>query len=171
MSYKLLKPYTNKEYCDFVVEYNHNKGMMIQETDYAVHALEPWEYLEGEEVKNNKKEWEQEQIEAEKKRIDNLTVTALDFICFLEYLGLTLEQINTYIDNNLEIKMQLTYCQNVYCGVAKGFCPIELGTLTLTADMVEIFFKYKNGEIDSIEGFLPRGGVNDVESSKIGVNL
>ena len=155
MSYKLLKPYTNKEYCDFVVEYNHNKGMMIQETDYAVYALEPWEHLEGEEVIDTKDEWEQEQIEAEKKRIDNLTVTALDFIRFLEYLGLTLEQINTYIDNNLEIKTQLTYCQNVYCGVAKGFCPIELGAFTLTSDMVEIFFKYKNGEIDNIEGLLP----------------
>ena len=40
MSYKLDKPYTDKQRADFIVEYNHNKGLVIQETDTALYALE-----------------------------------------------------------------------------------------------------------------------------------
>lgn len=84
---------------------------------------------------------EKEQMEQE--RINNLTMTALDFIGVLQSFGLTLEQINTYLENNLPVKMQLTYCQNVYCGVAKSFMPIEYEGITITAQMVEDAFKAK----------------------------
>ena len=40
MSYKLEKPYTDEQYADFVVEYNHNQGLNIEETEMAVYALE-----------------------------------------------------------------------------------------------------------------------------------
>lgn len=79
--------------------------------------------------------------------VDNLTMTALDFIGVLQSLGITLEQINTYLENNLPIKMQLTYCQNVYCGVVKQLCPLTVGSITITAEMVEQAFRAKNGII------------------------
>jgi hypothetical protein len=77
--------------------------------------------------------------------VNNLTMTALDFIKILQSLGLTLLQINSFLDNNLEIKTQLTYCNNVYCGVVKSFVPITVEGVTITAQMVEQAFKAKNG--------------------------
>lgn len=72
--------------------------------------------------------------------VDTLTMTPLDFIKCLQYLGLSLEQINNFLDNNLEIKMQLTYCNNVYCGVAKSFVPITIEGITITKEMIEQIF-------------------------------
>ena len=91
--------------------------------------------------------YEQEQAQKEAERIGNLTMTALDFITFLRQSGLTLEQIRAYLDSNIELATQLTYCQNVYCRVAKSVMPITLGDITITAEMVETAFKLKNGEI------------------------
>lgn len=77
--------------------------------------------------------------------VDTLTMTPLDFIKVLESLGLTLLQINNFLDNNLEIKTQLTYCNKVYCGVAKSFVPITVEGITITKEMVEKAFKDKYG--------------------------
>ena len=83
----------------------------------------------------------------EEIQINKLTMTPLDFIGVLQGFGLTLEQINAYLEANLEVKMQLTYCQFVYCGVAKSLMPITFEDVTITADMVETAFKAKYGEI------------------------
>lgn len=89
--------------------------------------------------------WEEEQAQKEQERINNLTMTPLDFIGVLQSLGLSLEQINAFLESNLNIKMQLTYCNSVYCGVVKSFLPMEVGGVTITDDMVEQAFKLKNG--------------------------
>lgn len=53
MSYKLQKPYTNKQRVDFVVEHNHNQGLILEETAVALYALEADEIMQdGEVVKN-----------------------------------------------------------------------------------------------------------------------
>lgn len=78
-------------------------------------------------------------------RINNLTMTPLDFIKVLEGLGLTLMQINGFLEDNLDIKMQLTYCNSVYCGVVKSFLPKTIDGVTITAEMAEQAFKTKNG--------------------------
>lgn len=96
---------------------------------------------------------EEQKAQEERERINKLTMTALDFIGFLQDAGLTLEQINAYLEANLSVKMQLTYCQNVYCGVAKSLMPITFEDITITADMVELAFRIKNGEtIDEDNG-------------------
>lgn len=89
----------------------------------------------------------QEEAQKEAERVNNLTMTPLDFIKVLESLGLTLAQITSFLDANLEIKTQLTYCNSVYCGVVKSFLPMTIGDLTITAEMAEQAFKAKNGEI------------------------
>lgn len=89
--------------------------------------------------------YEEEQRQKEQERINNLTMTPLDFIGVLQSLGLTLEQINVFLESNLNIKMQLTYCNSVYCGVVKSFLPITIGELTITPEMVESAFIAKNG--------------------------
>ena len=45
MSYELKKPFTDQEYADFVVEYNHKKGLNIEETENAIFALEQNEIM------------------------------------------------------------------------------------------------------------------------------
>lgn len=93
-------------------------------------------------------DYEQEEKRKEEERVAKLTMTALDFITFLQLAGLTLEQINSYLEANLAVKMQLTYCQNVYCGVACALMPITVGDITITKEMVILAFKKKNGELE-----------------------
>lgn len=45
MSHKLEKPYNNKQRADFIVEYNHNQGLLIAETENALFALEENEIM------------------------------------------------------------------------------------------------------------------------------
>ena len=129
----LQKPYTDTERMDFIVNNNHNLGYVIEETDTELQA---W----------GKTEEEKQQEETE--RVGELTMTALDFITFLRQCGLTLEQIRAYLNANIELDTQLTYCQNVFCKVARAIMPITLGDITITAEMVEQAFKRKNGEAE-----------------------
>ncbi len=70
MSYKLEKPYTDRERADFVVLYNHNQGLIIEETDTALYALEADEIMQnGVPIKNPN--YAAKQLEAEKvKRLE-----------------------------------------------------------------------------------------------------
>lgn len=129
----LNKPYTEEQRISFIVEQNHQQGYEIRETETELQA---W----------GKTEEEKQQEEAE--RVGELTMTALDFITFLRQCGLTLEQIRAYLSTNIELDTQLTYCQNVYCKVARAIMPITLGDITITAEMVEQAFKRKNGEAE-----------------------
>lgn len=91
--------------------------------------------------------YEQEQAQKEQDRINNLTMTAWDFVEFLKGAGLTSTQIMAFLNANPDIQLHLTCCQNVYCGVAKSLMPISLGDITITADMVETAFKIKHSEV------------------------
>lgn len=114
------------------------EGLKIKETQEG-YVIYDFELITVEEK-------EAKETQKEQERINKLTMTALDFIGFLQDAGLTLEQINAYLEANLAVKIQLTYCQNVYCGVAKSLMPITFEDITITADMVEIAFRIKNGE-------------------------
>ena len=107
--------------------------------------------LDGEEYVLKDEVWKEEQAQKESERLNMLSMTALDFIKALQSFGLTLEQINAYLEANLAAKMQLTYCQNVYCGIVKALMPITVGDITITADMIETAFKVKNSA-DSVGG-------------------
>lgn len=78
---------------------------------------------------------------------DKLTMTALDFIKVLKSLGITSEQIHNFLDTHEDLKDELTFCQNVYCGVVKQLCPLTVGNTTITVEIVEQAFKAKNGII------------------------
>ena len=128
----LNKPYTDEERLNFIVTQNHQLGYEIKETETA---LEAWGLTE------------EEQAQQEQERINNLTMTPLDFIKVLMSLGLTLEQVNEFLESNLDIKMQLTYCNSVYCGVVKRFLPITIEGTAITPEMVEAAFVDKNERI------------------------
>ena len=119
----LQKPYTSNEREQFAGKYMY--GYELRETETA---LEVWDYTEEEKQQQRQDE------------INNLTMTPLDFIKVLMSLGLSLEQVNAFLESNLEVKMQLTYCNSVYCGVVKSFLPITIGELVITPEMVEQAF-------------------------------
>lgn len=76
--YKIEKPLSIQERADFIVEYNHNKGLRIEETDLAMYALEAWELLEGDEVIDNIEAYEAQQEQVERERIAKLNLTGAD---------------------------------------------------------------------------------------------
>lgn len=72
MSYKLEKPYTDKERADFVVLYNHNQGLIIEETATALYALDADEIMQnGVPIKNPNYAAEQLEVEKAKRLEEN----------------------------------------------------------------------------------------------------
>ena len=101
MSYKLEKPYTEKEKLDFIVEYNHNKNLRIEETEIALYALEAWELLQGNEVIDNTEAYEAEQEQQERERIAMLSLTRGDvFRGLLQARGVTRLMLRGMIEGN-----------------------------------------------------------------------
>lgn len=78
MSYKLNKPYTDEEYANFVVEHNHNNGLLIEETETTVYALEPNEIMGDAGVPVINPNYEAEQAQKERERLSMLNLTAAD---------------------------------------------------------------------------------------------
>ena len=104
MSYKLEKPISIQERADFIVEYNHNKGLQIEETGLALYALEAWELLEGDEVIDNTEAYEAEQAQKEKERIAHLSLTRGDvFRGLLQARGVTRLMLRGMIEGNAEL--------------------------------------------------------------------
>ena len=108
---QLLKPYTENERINFIVEQNHKNGFEIKETETA---LEAWGYTE-EEIQKLKEE-----------ALNRLKMTPLDLITAIKSTGLTDEQVANFLNNNLSIKHQLLFCRDVYCGVVRQMCPIKI---------------------------------------------
>ena len=129
----LEKPYTTKERIEFILEYNRKQGCLI-------------EILEDETMQASKMvKTDEELAQEEQDRINHLTCTALDLITFIKSLGLTDEQILAYLQANPSVQLQLTLCQNVFCGVVRQLCPLKISdTVTLTDEMVVSFFKKKH---------------------------
>jgi len=95
--------------------------------------------------------YEQEAQQREQERINNLHVTPLDFLKMLMALGVTDEQIDVFLDSHIAIKHQLTFCNHVYCGVAKALAPFEIAGKTITAQQIEQLFIQALGTIENIQ--------------------
>lgn len=88
---------------------------------------------------------EEEITKEEQDKINHLTMTALDLVTYIKKAGVTDEVILQYLQSNPSVQLQLTLCQNVYCGVVRQLCPIKITEeLTLTDEMVVSFFKKKH---------------------------
>ncbi len=78
MSYKLQTPYNSKQRADFIVEYNHRRGLRIESLGEDLYALEENEIIVNNEViidPDYKTKKEQE----ERERLDGLMMTRSDF--------------------------------------------------------------------------------------------
>ena len=82
---QLNKPYTENQRMDFIVQYNHNMGYKIEETETHLNAMG---YTE------------EEKQEQERKRLDGLKMTRGDvFEALILARGLTKPQIRAMIEN------------------------------------------------------------------------
>ena len=150
MSYKIKKPLSIQERADFIVEYNHNKGLRIEETDLAMYALEAWELLESDEVIDNTEAWEAKQELKERERIGNLKCTKRVFALMLQELGVSYTQLKELIATNEQAQLEWDLC--VELERKNPLLDIMALQLDITPVQLDNLFRYANNEI-TIEEF------------------
>ena len=145
MSYILEKPYSESEKIEFIVEYNHNKGLRIEETEIALYALEVNEIMvDG--VPQVDPEYEAKQEAKEKERIGNLKCTKRVFALMLQELGVDyITVLLPLIESNSQAKLEWDLC--VELERKNPLLDIMAGQLGITPDQLDGLFKYANGEL------------------------
>lgn len=116
MSYKIIKPITTQERADFIVEHNHNNGRRIEETDFALYALEAWELLKENTVIDNSDLYLEELEKEERKKIANLKLTRREFfLAIYKDLRITPEDIKEMISSQEDL-IEFEYATEYYRG-------------------------------------------------------
>lgn len=132
---QLLKPYTENQKMDFIVEHNHKQGLLVKETETALIALGKTE-----------EELEQE----EKERIAKLTCTKRVFALMLQELGITYAILKQLISTNEQAQLEWDLCVELERG--NPLLDIMANQLGITPEQLDGLFKYANGEI-TLEDF------------------
>ena len=124
---ELLKPYTDKERMDFIVEQNHNNSYEIREAETA---LEAWGYTEV------------EKQEQERERIAKLSMTKREiFLGLYRAKGITPDMLKAQITDPQAL-IEFEYANDYY----RGNPLIDLigGQLGFTTEQLDKFFKTKD---------------------------
>lgn len=101
-------------------------------------------YQDGEIVKNpNYKEIKQQK---EQERVNSLTMTAQDLLDMIHNLGVSWDAIDEYLNSHKELKLRLTTCQNVFCGILRQLLPLDIDGVKITDEMVVRAFEVKNSQ-------------------------
>lgn len=148
--YKIEKPLSIQERADFIVKYNHNKGLRIEETGKALYALEAWELLEGDNVIDNTEAWQAEQEQKEREHIGNLKCTKRVFALMLQELGVSYTQLKELIATNEQAQLEWDLC--VELERKNPLLDIMALQLDITPVQLDNLFRYANNEI-TIEEF------------------
>ena len=116
MSYELTKPYTQGLRNKFIVKYNHNMGLRIEETPKAIYALEANEVMQdGHPIVNPN--YEQEQAQKERQRLDLLNLTKADVLLALyQDKGITPDDIKAMLKDNVPALIKFDYASSYYRG-------------------------------------------------------
>lgn len=131
----LSKPYTEEERINFIVEYNHNLGYEINETETELQALG---YTE------------EESAQQERERIAKLTCTKRVFALMLQELGITYTMLKQLIATNEQAQLEWDLC--VELERKNPLLDIMAMQLGITSEQLDGLFMYANGEI-TIEQF------------------
>ena len=127
----LQKPYDEIDRLDFIVQYNHIQGYVIEETETELQALG---YTD--------EELEQQ----EKERIGNLTCTKRVFALMLQELGVDyITVLLPLIESNSQAKLEWDLC--VELERKNPLLDVMAGQLGITPEQLDGLFKYANGEI------------------------
>ena len=127
----LLKPYTEEQRVDFIIEQNHRHGYEIRKTETA---LEAWGYTE------------EEKEEQEVERVKMLSCTKRDFALMLQEQGVTYTQLKALIAQNEQAQLEWDLCERLY-----RFNPlldVMAGQLGVSSEMLDYIFKKANGEVE-----------------------
>ena len=169
MSYKLEYPYTEEERENFIVEYNHNRGLTIEtvkniveveleteteegetttetkEMDMPTYfALEPFEKLINGEVIDNTEEYEAQKAKQEAMRIAQLSLTKREvFLAIYQDKTITPEQIRAQITDQAAL-IEFDYAEKYY----RGNPLIDLlgASLGYTKEQLDYLFENKTFE-------------------------
>lgn len=143
MSYKLNKPYTDIQRANFVVQYNHNQDLTIEETDKAIFALEANEIMvDGEAIIDP--EYEAKQAQAEAERISNLKLTKRVFALALQEYGITYTQLKELIATNEQAQLEWDLCVELERkNPLLDIMALQLGVTSVELDYI---FQKANGE-------------------------
>ena len=145
MSYKLEQPYTEEQRINFIIKYNHNKGLHIQEDDNGnLFALEAFEKFVDNEVVDNTAEYEAEKAKAERERINMLSLTAADVErAIYKAKGIDFEDILETVKENLDIDVKALKIEFKANNFYRGNPYIEqVGTLLgFSSQMLDKFFE------------------------------
>ncbi len=145
MSYKLQKPYSEKQRADFIVLHNHQSGRSIRETSTALYALEAWEGInENGEVIDNTEAWEAEQAQKESARIGALTLTKRVFALALQELGITYTQLKALIATNEQAQLEWDLC--VELERSNPLLDLMAAQMGITPEQLDYIFRKGNGE-------------------------
>lgn len=131
----LQKPYDEEQRCNFIVEYNHQQGYEIRETE---NELQAWGYTE------------EEKQEQEKERVKMLSCTKRDFALLLQELGVTYSQLKEKIATNEQAQLEWDLCERLY-----RFNPlldVMASQLGITSEQLDTIFKTANSENSGEQG-------------------
>lgn len=126
----LLKPYTENERINFIVEYNHGMDYKIEETETELQALG---YTE-EEIALQKKE-----------RIAKLTCTKRVFALMLQELGITYTMLKQLIATNEQAQLEWDLC--VELQRSNPLLDVMALQLGITSEQLDGLFRYANGRL------------------------
>ena len=146
MSYKLEKPYTDKQKANFIVEYNHKQGLKIEEDEAGLFALKDNELIQNGQVIINPN-YEKELEQKERERIAKLTCTKRNFALMLQKLGITYTQLKELISKNEQALMEWDLC--VELERSNPLLDKMAAELDIMPETLDKMFKYANGEINS----------------------
>ena len=124
---KLLKPYTENQRMDFIVEENHNNGYEIKETETS---LEAWGYTE------------EEKQEQERERIAKLSMTKREmFLGLYQAKQITPDMLKAQITDPQAL-IEFEYANDYYRG--NPLIDIIGGQLGFTSEQLDKFFMTKD---------------------------
>lgn len=170
MSYKLTKPYTNKQRADFVVKYNHNNGKKITETQNALYALEDNEYLDESGNVQINPDYEEQKAQEEAQRVALLNLTGADVErAIYKAKGMDFDDIISYLEAQplaedgeavidvkalkIELKANNFYRGNPYVervGKLLGFTDEQMDEFFETGDYTKLLPKTEDAVEESV---------------------
>ncbi len=188
MSYKLNKPYTEKQRIDFIIQYNHNQGLLIEETSEALYALEANEIM-VDAIPQVDPDYEAKQQAKEAERIAKLYLTGADVERGIyQAKGMDFDDILAFVMANppegldvkalkIELKANHFYRGNPYVNAVGAL-------LGFTSEQLDKFFEFNdymylisepdvnNSDEPTEENTVVEGitGAEDVNNSETDVN-
>lgn len=143
MAEKLIPPYTEDQYREFVYNYNFLQGKRIEicDSNDIVFALEDDEIIvDGEAVIDP--DYEEKQKQKRREYLDSLKITKREMALALKDAGISYSQLKEIISQNDEAQMEWDLCTELY---RSNPLLDSMGAIVgITPDKIDEIFIYYN---------------------------